>query len=491
MPSPIMTIYPIQDYGPLMKGMVIGGLGIFHVFLAQMAIGGGMLLCYFEWLRRTGRSPGAARFIGGYFQALVLVSFVVGAVTGVAMWFTAIQVSPRTIGVMVDEFHWIWATEWTFFCLEVVAGYAFLRYHDRLSDRSRAMVLFFYSLAGWFSLFWINGILSFQLTPGNWLIDHSVWSGMFNPTFWPSLGYRTVASMAIASLAACLVINIAGPPERQIRQELIKRAVLFLAPMALMPLFGVWFLASMPPDSRSWATGGNVTMTMFMGIGVGSSLLIGLYALAALTRPNFFISGYTASLLLVLGLTATAGGEFVREGDRKPYSIRQVLYSNSIQLDEIAHLRLTGSVANDLYPLRDDASYANDQLRLGARVYRAQCSVCHTKRGANGLVELTGTWTNEQKRLNIAQLQRTKPFMPPFAGPPREVEAVVQWLGWLNAGEPSSWPETDSAAVEAQIQGWLDEVGVTPGIELLRTGAVDRSREERLSPLASSRRGAH
>ena len=39
-----------------MKGMVIGGLGIFHVFLAQMAIGGGMLLCYFEWLRRTGRS---------------------------------------------------------------------------------------------------------------------------------------------------------------------------------------------------------------------------------------------------------------------------------------------------------------------------------------------------------------------------------------------------------------------------------------------------
>ena len=46
-----LIYYPIQDYGPLMKGMVIGGLGIFHVFLAQMAIGGGMLLCYFELLR--------------------------------------------------------------------------------------------------------------------------------------------------------------------------------------------------------------------------------------------------------------------------------------------------------------------------------------------------------------------------------------------------------------------------------------------------------
>ena len=40
--------YPINDFGPVMKGMVIGGLGIVHVFLAQFAIGGGMLLAYFQ-----------------------------------------------------------------------------------------------------------------------------------------------------------------------------------------------------------------------------------------------------------------------------------------------------------------------------------------------------------------------------------------------------------------------------------------------------------
>ena len=147
-----LDYYPIQDYGPVMKGMVIGGLGIFHVFLAQMAIGGGLLLCFFERLRRTGRIRYAARFIDGYFQALVLISFVLGALTGVAMWFTAIQVSPRTIGVMVDEFHWIWATEWTFFTVEVVSGYAFLRYKDRLSGRGRMMLLAIYSAAAWFSL---------------------------------------------------------------------------------------------------------------------------------------------------------------------------------------------------------------------------------------------------------------------------------------------------------------------------------------------------
>jgi len=119
--------YPLNDFGPAMKGMVIGGLGIFHVFLAQFAIGGGMLMCYFQWLSQTGREPAAREALDGYFKFLVLVSFVAGALTGVAMWFTTIQISPRTIGMMVEEFHWIWATEWTFFCLEVAAGYAYYR----------------------------------------------------------------------------------------------------------------------------------------------------------------------------------------------------------------------------------------------------------------------------------------------------------------------------------------------------------------------------
>lgn len=128
--------YPAIDLGPLMKGLVIGGLGIFHVFLAQFAIGGGMLLCYLQWRHMRGVCQLARRFTDDYFKMLVLVSFVLGAVTGVAMWFTSIQISPRTIGTMVLEFHWVWATEWTFFCLEVVAGYLFYRYGPR-PPRSR------------------------------------------------------------------------------------------------------------------------------------------------------------------------------------------------------------------------------------------------------------------------------------------------------------------------------------------------------------------
>src|SRR5689334_6161409 len=105
--------YPLNDFGPVMKGMVIGGMGIFHVFVAQFAIGAGVLITWLEReTQRTNAPPALERFLAGYYRTLVLVSFVAGALTGVGMWLTAIQVSPRTIGLMVDEFHWIWATEW-------------------------------------------------------------------------------------------------------------------------------------------------------------------------------------------------------------------------------------------------------------------------------------------------------------------------------------------------------------------------------------------
>ena len=44
------------------------------------------------------------------------------------------------------------------------------------------------------------------------------------------------------------------------------------------------------------------------------------------------------------------------------------------------------------------------------------------------------------KRQNFAKLQQLKPFMSPFAGTPRELESLVQFLEWVNRGRPGSWP---------------------------------------------------
>ncbi|MDB4955035.1 MAG: cytochrome bd-type quinol oxidase subunit 1-like protein [Myxococcales bacterium] len=462
-----LPYYPVNTFGPLMKGMVIGGVGILHVFLAQFAIGGGMLLCYFERLAQRGREADARKLVDGYFQILVLVSFVIGALTGVAMWFTTIQVGARTIGLMVDQFHWLWATEWVCFSVEVVAGYAFVRAGKRLSDRARLSLLGLYAVASWLSLFFINGILAWQLTPGRYLDGGGMWAGFFNPSFWPSLFYRTAVAMVLAALAACIVINSldlpreppAGGSEAARRAALIRRASRFAIPMIAMPLLGVWYFLVLPADSRAWLLGGSTPMTMFVGIAIGSSLLIGAYVLFGLVVKRLYVNAASAALLVALAFGATAAGEFVREGARKPYTVRGVLYSNSITPAEVAELRRTGVTANDPYPLRDDARYPTEQLRRGAKVERALCDACHTINGANSLVELTRTWTDDQLGQNIAKLQRTKGFMPPFAGNAEDVEAIGQLLRWEAAGTPAAWPDTTDPKTLQQIAKWLEEAG--------------------------------
>jgi mono/diheme cytochrome c family protein len=224
-----------------------------------------------------------------------------------------------------------------------------------------------------------------------------------------------------------------------------------------MPGLALWYLAVIPADSRSWLLGGSMAMTMFVGIAVGASLLIAGYMIVGLIVKRLYINGATATLLLALAFAATAAGEFVREGARKPYTIRGILYSNSIRPEEVAHLREVGATAEDPYPLRDEARYPNAQLVRGAKVERALCDACHTMHGANALVELARTWTDDQLRLNVAKLQRTKGFMPPFAGNADDVEALAQLIRWEADGTPASWPETHAAP---EIAHWLDEVGV-------------------------------
>lgn len=452
--------YPVQDFGPAMKGMVIGGIGVFHVFVAQFAIGGGLLMCWLQWRAQKHDDVLARRFLDSYFQVLVLISFVVGALTGVGMWLTSIQVSPRTIGAMVDEFHWIWAIEWTFFLVEVVAGYTFYRCKDRLRDSTRMLLLLTYSLAAWFSLFWINGILSWQLTPGTWTESGGVWHGFFNPSFWPSLFYRTFVSLTLGGLVALAVVHTMRELSRGDRAQLMRTCARVLLPMLAMPITGLWYLATIPEDSRSWLMGGSVAMTMALAISAGASTLVGLYVATGIWKRNLYVSMSTAMLLLALAFGATGAGELVREGARKPYTIRDTLYANSLTHSDVKRMRIAGSVADDPWPLRDPAPHA--VLRTGQKVFRLQCSVCHTLNGANGVDHLVATWKADQMRMNLAMLQNTKAFMPPFAGTPDELESLVQFLLWRRDEQPGAWqpalPQARQARLE-QIAKWLREAG--------------------------------
>ena len=210
-------------------------------------------------------------------------------------------------------------------------------------------------------------------------------------------------------------------------------------------------------------------MTMFLTIAVGSSALVGGYCLIALWYGRLYINGASATVLCALAFAATGGGEFVREGVRKPYTMRELLYSNAVKPDQVAALRVRGLTEYDPFPLRNEdelprlSGRPHPQLRTGALVFREQCGICHTTAGVNALPALTRGWDAEMKRQNFAKLQQLKPFMPPFAGTPVELESLVQFIEWLQQDRPDTTADTaDYAARLARIRGWLDAAGPNP-----------------------------
>ena len=168
--------------------------------------------------------------------------------TGVAMWFTSIQVSPRTIGDAGRRIPLALGHRMDVFLRSSGLG---LRVSEIQGSAERPRPD---ALAGAFTR-WPPGSACSGSTgscrsrePGlAGPVTHNVWTGFFNASFWPSLLYRTVAAMAIAALAACVVINVASSLEQQARHELIGHATRFLVPLVVMPLVGVWFLTSMLP----------------------------------------------------------------------------------------------------------------------------------------------------------------------------------------------------------------------------------------------------
>jgi cytochrome d ubiquinol oxidase subunit I len=87
------------------------------------------------------------------------------------------------------------------------------------------------------------------------------------------------------------IVNLATDLSRIQRETLVGICVRPLVFMLVMPVVGGWYLATMPPASRSWATGGSVPMTMFLTMAVGSSVVIGLYAVVGILRQRLYVNG--------------------------------------------------------------------------------------------------------------------------------------------------------------------------------------------------------
>ncbi len=419
--------YPVLEV-PVLGGLIIAIISVFHAFFAHFAVGGSLYLVLTEARAyRDGDKP-LLEYTRSFSRIFVLLSLVFGAVTGVGIWFTIGSVAPAVTSSLIHLFVWFWAMEYVPFFAEITASLVYYYTWDRLSPRLHLAVGWLYFIAAYSSLVFINGILTFMLTPGAWPRTGNPWHAWLNPAALPSLVMRTSVALALGGLFGLL----AGSRLRDegLRRRVVRYSATWLWPAFVgLPLGGLWFVSVIPEGARAQLLGGAPAITIFTALALVLSVIILLFTYLGPYREPGRVSFPLALLFVTLGLLVTGASEWVREAVRKPYVIYGYMYVNGIRPQDVPEINRRGilQVARWARPVPE-----GDTIAMGREVYRLQCLSCHTVDGYNGIRSLVRSWTPEFADYQLRHLNRLKGFMPPFTGTEEERRALAAYLASLN-----------------------------------------------------------
>ncbi|MEJ2054975.1 MAG: hypothetical protein P8X42_13725, partial [Calditrichaceae bacterium] len=161
--------YPVWELRTIGGGSMIALIAVLHVYIAHLAVGGGLFLWITDWKGFRENNPDIHAYVKKHTWFFLLLTMVFGGLTGVGIWFIIALVSPAATSSLIHNFVFGWAIEWVFFVGEITALLVYHYKFDDLGRKARLNVAFLYFLFAWLSLVIINGILSFMLTPGAWL----------------------------------------------------------------------------------------------------------------------------------------------------------------------------------------------------------------------------------------------------------------------------------------------------------------------------------
>jgi mono/diheme cytochrome c family protein len=437
--------YPI--WSPVFgSGVLIGIVAIAHVIVSHFAIGGGLAIAVLETLAvRRGDAEMRQLAHRGSFM-LILVSTVFGAISGVGIWFTIGLVQPAATSSLIHNYVWGWAAEWAFFILEVVTALLYWATWDKVRPRAHLVIIWLYFFAAYMSLVIIQGILSFMLTPGRWLATHSFWDGIFNPTYLPGLLLRTGICLFLAGAYLTLAALRAMPAARP---RLVRLLAVFQVTGALIAYGGYrWWEAALPESVRMIFHGPKPILPALLNTrhlalwALAVYLVVALFALLAPRAHRW----PTAVLAMIAAFVFFGSAERLREGARKPFVIRDFMFSNGVMVSEIADINRRGILAKAGWAARGAGS---DQLTIGRAVFSAECSSCHTVdhylairplvaasdpdmlRGiltalrAEGDEYASGKYAEQG---HIATQKLDYPLMPPLVGSDAEIDALHAYL---------------------------------------------------------------
>ncbi|UCG51292.1 MAG: c-type cytochrome [Candidatus Latescibacterota bacterium] len=358
--------YPFWDVG-VGYGILMAVIAVLHVFVSHFAIGGGLYLVVAETAARRSNDTLRIESLQKLTKFFVLLTLVFGALSGVGIWVIIGLLNPAATEVLIHNFVWGWATEWTFFVVEICAAIIYFYGWKTMSARNHQIVGWIYFWAAWLSLVVINGIICFMLTPGKWLETGSFWNGFFNPTYWPSLVFRTGICLLLAGIFSLAVASRFEAGEFKARLVRYNARWSILGVAVIVPSW-FWYWKAIP--SRVTTTAAEMMPTPMSSIDVAFwflAVLAVFLVVFGLLIPRK-LHTVVAIVMLAMGLGFFGGFEWMRESIRKPYVIYDYMYGNAVELAKADTYRSDGYLSEIAFRTGND----------GADLFRRACRSCHT-----------------------------------------------------------------------------------------------------------------
>jgi cytochrome bd-type quinol oxidase subunit 1 len=441
--------YPVWELDVFGGGFLIALIATVHVYVAHFAVGGGLFLVLTEMKGWRENSQPILDYTRKHCRFFMLLTMVFGSVTGVGIWFVISLLSPSTTSILIHTFVFAWATEWVFFVGEIVTLFVYYYTFGKMQKKQHLTVGWLYFVFAWLSLFVVNGIVAFMLTPGNWLETQNFWEGFFNPTFLSSLFFRTCMAFMLAGLFGFLTsVSI---KEDEFRESMIRYCRWWL----LIPFFflieaAYLYAASLPEPQRMMIFSRSPEILPFLKAFLWISPIIFLGSIFMSFRAPVKVKKVLAYMLVVIGLLYMGSFEWIREAGRRPYLIYGYAYSNSALAKDLKTIEKQGLLTSARWAKNREINQSN-QTAAGKEIFNLLCASCHSVGGpVNDILPLAKNFSVFAMDSLLDGMGKINDYMPPFIGTVAEREALAVYIaeGLQGAGD------------RAQVAGRRSQVAV-------------------------------